>query len=138
VEPLPVQLRPKELSPELRAHLWAVLYDKLKLGGYYAPIWVDILRLVHVSRNHRAVDEFEPAFTVQELKRTIFADDYVAVLGLVQWILRLNICPKDLHGRIQGVLTHWRAAYRLADGDTLVPFGSAAEGQAIERAFADL
>jgi hypothetical protein len=45
VEPLPAQLGPKELSPELRAHLWAVLYDKLKLGSYYAPIWVDISAL---------------------------------------------------------------------------------------------
>jgi hypothetical protein len=65
--PLPSQLKLKEISQELRARLWNVIYTHLhgvtaypSMGrSYFRSPWVDILRHMHVHRDHAMADDFE-------------------------------------------------------------------------------
>lgn len=65
VEPLPSQLKLKELSPKLRALLWATIHADLvqsKLSSfpddYINQAWQDILFDEHVERQFRMADDF--------------------------------------------------------------------------------
>src|ERR1700730_2385651 len=67
VEPLPTQLRLKEMSNEMRALLWEVIYSSIcqswrrqgnrDPGSLVAP-WDRIFYDKHVFRDHRPADEF--------------------------------------------------------------------------------
>jgi hypothetical protein len=148
-EPLPSQLKLKELSPELRALLWQAIYYsfercRLPAGGRGARSefigeWHNIFYTMHVEREHRMADEFVSDFEMLlgKTKTTIQQGDYLAVFGWIQYALRLNP-PNGFADAIQGALIRARAAYRVVDGDTFVPIGSEAESQTIVRTFADL
>ena len=66
VEPLPTQLKPKELTPALRAGLWHVLHQHLARARQFnenAPPtlrdqWLQMLYDRHVWKLHRPADEF--------------------------------------------------------------------------------
>ena len=94
---------------------------------------------MHIQREHEAADEFRNDFhqLVQKTKIVIMRGDYVAVFGWIQYVLR-KASPGNLTEEIQAALEAGKAAYRLVDGDTIVPLGSEAEGDTIERAFVDL
>ncbi|MGA8170597.1 MAG: hypothetical protein WB816_07170, partial [Methylocystis sp.] len=67
VEPLPVQLLPKELTKQLRALLWALVYDSMKENLKYDHIydpWRSILYTYHVKREHLLADEFDNSFKI--------------------------------------------------------------------------
>lgn len=149
LEPLPRQLALKEISQELRAALWAVIYDSM-LGGSerdeiwgthtFGREWSSVLLRMHVYRDHLMVDtfvnEFEPG--ARRLKDTISRGVYHQVFSLVQWLLQQPervVQPE----RIRNALKLSRAAYRLLDdGCTIVPVASEEEGQAVQKAFADV
>jgi hypothetical protein len=61
-EPLPRQLQPKEVSAELRAVLWKVMYESLYPSEQYdlltAP-WDTILEDEWVLHQHRMIDEYD-------------------------------------------------------------------------------
>src|ERR1700733_11463530 len=94
-EPLPSQLKPKELSPRLRAFLWEVIYSTLKQAHYedsdelYEP-WETIFYTLHIERSHKPADEFENSFyeLVGDTKSTIMTGDYLEVFGWIQSVLR--------------------------------------------------
>jgi hypothetical protein len=145
-EALPAQLKPKEISPRLRALLWEAIYLSLERshisvhrGSEFLEPWANIFYVLHVDREHGMVDEFQNDFhrLAQKTKTTIATGNYVQVFGWIQYVLRHG-APGDFAERIQDALTGARAAYRVVDGDTIAPFGSEAEAQTIERAFADL
>jgi hypothetical protein len=103
VEPLPSQLKLKELSQQLRSALWRVVYDHLcearedgPMGNARVSIpWSTILREMHTFRYHRMDDEFTYAFkvVVRETKALFVKGDYVEVFGWLQWVLRRQACP---------------------------------------------
>jgi hypothetical protein len=147
--PLPSQLKLKEISQELRATLWSVIYRHLddarkysKMGGEpcFDERWSNILRFMHLHRDHKMVDEFtnNPRKIIPEVKQIITKGDYVAVFGWLQFLLRLRICPHNLPEQIDRTLRHGHAAYRVLEGHTIVPIGSEAELETLKRAFADL
>lgn len=148
--PVPVQLQLKEVSPELRALLWNRFYRRLnaatksdvmgEVPSWLENPWQQILRDMHVYRDHQMVDDFNNRSSVQiERVRSIFEKgDYLAVFGTIQWILRHPACPSDLSDEISSVLKYCRAAYGIVDKNTIVPHASEAERQTVERAFADL
>lgn len=143
-EPLPTQLKLKELSPLLRSALWAAVYEDM-LGAQYqgelSPEWRALTYDWHVYRKHRAVDDYLPRFKdwADEFKTIILSGSYTDVFGLLQWFLRHPACPPtSLPLRIPVALKTGRAAYRVVDGDTIAPFGSEAELETVKRAFADL
>jgi hypothetical protein len=75
-EPLPSQLKLKEVSPELRALLWGIFhrllvdarerYPRDTLDGEFVQVLYDW----HVGRCFRAADEFKPSYEywAEELK----------------------------------------------------------------------
>jgi hypothetical protein len=147
--PLPSQLKLKEISQELRATLWGVIYDHLseatrtsQMFGepYLGPPWEGILRYMHVARDHAMADEFEndASKLILKVKQVFEKGDYVAIFGWLQKVLRLNICPRRLVDDIERALRNGRAAYRVLDRDTIVPIGSDAELATLKKAFADL
>ena len=66
-EPLPSQLKLKEISRQLRASRWNVIHTHLedarntreRGSPYFSPPWEGILRYIHIHRDHGMVDEFE-------------------------------------------------------------------------------
>jgi hypothetical protein len=142
-EPLPRQLRPKELPKSLRAGLWLAIYESLEQhtdrSEFMSP-WGDIFRVMHVARDHEMIDDFvnDVQSLVHKTRAVFETGNYVAVFDWIQWVLRCGLAPSHLAKDIDFVLTAERAAYRIVDGDTIVPIGSEAELVTIEQAFADL
>jgi hypothetical protein len=89
VEPLPMQLKLKELSPAIRAALWSFIHGSISqhVGqtGYGTPEvqepWRSILRYRHVYRLHEPVDEFkeDPRTIMAELKSLVMNGDYAVL-----------------------------------------------------------
>jgi hypothetical protein len=153
VEPLPRQLRLKQLSKELRAKLWFVVHESLdehafrsvdaagfRGGVIFREPWDEIFRVMHVDRDHNMIDDFKNdfRFLLEKTRVVLETGDYVALFGWIQWVLRHPRCPPDLAENIDFVLKHSRAAYRVVDGNTIIPIGSEAELATIEQAFADV
>jgi AbiJ N-terminal domain 4 len=145
-EPLPRQLKRKELPKALRAALWWVVHDNLERhivrvdGLFFTGPWDDIFRVMHVTRDHQMIDDFEEDASplIAKTREVFERGDYVAVFGWIQWVLRCRPAPRELAEDINIVLTRERAAYRIIDGDTIVPIGYEAELATIKRAFADV
>jgi hypothetical protein len=146
--PLPSQLKLKEISQQLRATLWNVIYQHMKVstdyssmgGSYFVSPWEGILRYLHVHRDYAMVDEFEndPDKLIPEIKDIFVNGNYVEMFGWLQSLLRLKTCPGNLPAEIDRALRNGHAAYRVLEGQTIVPIGSDAELETLKRAFADL
>jgi hypothetical protein len=99
---LPTQLKLKDLSKQLRALLWRVVYNSL-LGtrgihaGQYilGDPWDQILSAMHTERYHRMADEFSDDlnFHVSMLKLIFENGNYLEVFGWLQWVLRRDDKP---------------------------------------------
>jgi hypothetical protein len=148
VEPLPSQLRLKEMSPEMRALLWEVIYNNIlgswnwdPMGGanLYPP-WDRILYHKHVFRDHQPADEFrnDAPRLVKELKPIFFNGDYSKALGFLQWVIRHPNCPHGFVDQVETALCESRAAYSVLERYTIMPVGSEADRETLERAFADV
>ena len=151
VEPLPEQLKLRELSQQLRARLWQAIYlsisENVDMGSeiFNEPEavtsnWLQILYDKHVSREHKMADEFDnrPSAVLPSLKLIFSKGDYAQVFGFVQWVLRHPSCPYALSSAIDGALEDSRAAYRVVDEDTIVPIASDEELDSLKRAFDDV
>ncbi|WDA11659.1 hypothetical protein [Paracoccus marcusii] len=146
--PLPRQLRPKELTAELRSLVWATLYEtigKHDVGHVYPDLrimdpWHSIMRRHHVFRLHLPSDEYDPSFdkNMTILKRIIFQGDYLKFFGFLEWLLRLDIGHADMSQRIDHALIYAKAAYRVVDNDTIAPYASEQEAVALEAALHDI
>jgi hypothetical protein len=147
-EPLPAQLKLKEVSQELRALLWAVFLNVLRetsVGDTFDQLdvqepFLSLLRDWHVKRCFKAADEFTSSFEywLEELKGVFMEGDYLKIFGFVQWALRHGDKPYRLEIEVDDALRESRAAYALFDNDTIIPIGSDAELGALARAFADV
>jgi hypothetical protein len=147
VEPLPTQLKLKELSPAIRAALWDLTFqsitdhplDRGQWGTFVEDPWRSILHYRHVYRLHRPTDEFNAEYknVVAELKHLFIDSDYTQVLGFCQMVMRHGKCPYKFTEGVEAALRWGRAAYRVLD-KTIVPIGSEAELDTLRQAFADL
>ena len=149
VDPLPTQLQLKELSPALRALLWAVVLESLQAAarhdgntfGIFVVVdpWLTIMRDYHIHRKHRMLDEFTSQYTHAEsdLKTIFVGYGYAQVFGFLQYVIRHPKCPRGFADAVENALRSARAAYRVVD-KTIFPIGSEDEKKTIERAFADL
>lgn len=147
VEPLPEQLKLKEISEKLRAVLWSIVHDSMEksleysMSGtpYIKEPWLTVLRRKHVLIDHRMSDEFTNKFaSLKNEIKSVFMGDYVSVFGFIEWLLRQ---PEDTIDwrHIETSLVHCRAAYRLLDDHrTLVPISSDTDLATVNTAFADL
>jgi hypothetical protein len=151
VEPLPEQLKLRELSPQLRARLWQVFFLSINENvnpGHSAFLepatifgdWQQIFYDKHVLRDDKMVDEFNNLYDViiAQMKVLFSKGNYVQVLGLTQWVLRHPSCPYGLAAAVDRALEDSHAAYRVVDGDTIAPIASEEELNGLKRAFADV
>lgn len=142
--PLPSQLEPKELSRELRALLFDVIYTSLSTYsngiGQLADPWYGIAYRLHVRYLYQPSNSFrkDTVHTSSLMKRICFEGDYIQVFDIIQQILRDEDVPDGFAEEIDAVLEISRAAYRVFDSDTIVPVASDAEAENLRRALADL
>jgi len=149
-EPLPSQLKFKEVSPELRARLWRIFHQWLSMTTindsvipgrrYLEGPFVQLLYDWHVTRSFKAADEFSnsTAYWTSELKSMFMGGDYIKIFSFVQWVLRHNAKPRRLEIEVEDAFRASRAAYAVFDNDTIIPIGSDAEHETLARAFADV
>lgn len=142
-EPLPSQLRLKEITPALSARLWAIVYEFMvgsSDGSFIVDTWRQILLDYHVNRLHKPADEFADYLSIQckLIKPAILSRDYIRLLGFIQFALRHKDVDYYFSPRIDQALKISCAAYSVLDGKTIVPIGSEAELKNLKRALDDL
>lgn len=148
IEPLPSQLKLREVSPKLRAFLWDRIHSYLadatersEYGSSYLDKpWSMILKEEHVYRRHRMADDFKNnAKGLIKETRDIFENgDYVAIFGWLEFVLKHPACPSKVANEIDASLRFCRAAYRVVEHRVICPIASDTEHASIVRAFADL
>ncbi len=147
-EPLPSQLALKQLSKQLRASLWHVVYKSFEqssvyptTGGpcYFREPWSNILYAMHVFRDGGMADDFDNDFAglVGKTRLIFEKGDYLAVFGWLQWVLQRRP-PPMFSEQVDRVLTNARAAYRVVDRQIIMPITSETEQETVQRAFDDL
>lgn len=143
-EPLPAQLNLGEISKELRARLWKVLYNSIRgqidHHNELFSSWFVVLHDFYVERKFMMADEISANgdWNLSQIKRIISSGDYVAVFGFLQFVIRHENCPYEFADRIEAELQEARAAYRLIGGRTIMPIVSETDQSTIKRALADL
>src|SRR5215469_17820581 len=107
-EPLPSQLKPREISPELRARLWQIFHQRLVDDS---GAFIQVLKDWHVVRSFRPADEFIPKYQscLIQMKPIFMEGDYLQVLGFVQWLLRHPAKPYELEIEVGNALRASRA-----------------------------
>jgi uncharacterized glyoxalase superfamily protein PhnB len=147
--PLPEQLKLKQVSLGLKSYLWRFILESMKgdvdsFGRGYDPLrvegsWCDILYDWHSLECHKPADEFSNYFDELRpyVKSLIYADDYVTVLGFVEYIVRHPECPADFDRVIAAILERNLAAYRLVNR-TIVPITSEANAISISQSLETL
>jgi hypothetical protein len=148
IEPLPSQLKLREVSPKLRAVLWSQIHRYLAKatqeteygGGYLDGPWPTILKDEHVYRQHKMVDDFEnDADGLMMDTRDIFEKgNYVAIFGWLEFVLKHPACPPNVANETDSSLRFCRAAYRVVEKKVICPIASDAEHATVVNAFADL
>ena len=140
--PPPPQLELKKLSKHLRALLWSCIYYDFRScvvinyeGAHLTGHWLAILADLHIQGGGM-IDELSTDVDErsEELKQLIVKGNYIIVLGLIESILRNQHCSLHLRVKLPRALIDGRAAYRVIDGDTIVPITSAEQAEAVSDA----
>jgi len=149
VAELPKPLQLGELSQEVRALMWAVIYDSLKnavkqpYGGgfpWFDFPWGAILEARHVLKLHKAADEYSSQchHHIEPLKELFFNGTYTAVFEFLEFVFENRICPAGLPQAISAALKRGRAAYTVVDNKAVFPTVTPEEGATLEAAFVAL
>jgi hypothetical protein len=143
IEPLPSQLKLREVSPKLRAALWKFIHDHLQdhtLRGDIDTPWSTILKEVHVYHRHRMADDFSnrASILIQETRSLFESGDYAKIFGWLESVLKHPSCPIDFPEELEGILRYGQAAYRVIDEKVICPIASDTEHSTIVQAFANL
>lgn len=143
----PRQLKLREISRELRAKIWSVLFDSLRSSSIrdfdrtrISGEWLNVLFHMHVNIEFKAADEFpnELRYHADRIKQLIWNGNYVDVFDFIEMVLRNYRTNWILSRDVGNALESSRAAYRIVDRDTIVPITSETDLQTFERAVTDL
>jgi hypothetical protein len=143
---LPTQLQLREVSPEVRAKIWAILYASLENSKYYdrgvsssrLRGWEDILRSAWVQLDHKFADEFSthPTKAIPYAKSKMSAD-YAAFLEFLEFIAKHRNCPSSLPDLFNGIFEESGFAYRISEG-TIVPIANEQMAESVISAISQL
>jgi len=75
---------------------------------------------------------------MEKVKDIIKSSVYYGVLGFIQFVLRHPGCPYKFRSDIDVALVIGRAAYRILDGDTVIPITTETDRATLLKAFVDL
>lgn len=136
-EPLPSQLKPKELSAELLARLWDVVHRSLFQHGSPGEPWQSIFKREWIGRRHKFIDEFPHNYGMlfADIKRIFSSNDYIEIFDWIQWIIRDRQVPPSFVRGIETALIECRAGYRLVDNRSLMPIADEMDAAIVEGAF---
>jgi hypothetical protein len=145
IDPLPTQLKRTEVSPELRAVLWNYIHGELDSTAeretfyYLGKPWKNVLKSVHVYRDHRPADEFSTRLkdAMETVKHVFTTGDYAKLYGWLQFVLQQRP-TQEFAKRIDDILRYCRAPYRVIDQEVICPVGTDTEAETITKAFVDL
>ncbi len=147
IEPLPSQLKLRDVSPKLRAILWHEIHSYLSDAvesvygeSYLDKPWSTILKDEHIYRRHRMADDFEsdPAKLIRETRGVFEIGNFASIFGWLEFVLKHPACPPGFARDIDGTLRHCQAAYRVVEQTVICPIASDTEHSTIIQAFADL
>lgn len=146
-EPLPTQLKVGEVSGELRAKLWRIIYlylDEDRTSFDYFPDtiggkWEVVLQSWHVDAQHKLYDEFDDHLdvVVDWVKKIIQHGTYIEVFHFLQFVIRHSKCPSNFARYIDDALTDCRAGYRVIE-KTIMPISEPEEVSALQRDLAEV
>ncbi|KQX21781.1 MULTISPECIES: hypothetical protein [Ensifer] len=139
IDPLPSQLRLGELSAAAKARLWAIFHGQIDrsttdYGRRVGDPVLSIARRHWVQAQHRMVDEFDyRTSSVTENWKAYFHRDtrYDICLGFVQWMLRA-FKSNQLGQSVTNALADTHVAYRVINGDTIMPVASQQEAEIVK------
>lgn len=148
VEPLPTQMKLREISPALSSRLWMVIHASLEKATKYStmggPPWLDekwssIIFDWHTLVEHKYADELSKSVkdSIARVKALVTSANYVDVFNFVEFLAKHRSAPYQICEKIDWALRSSHAAYRLIDR-VIVPITSQADAQAVIRAFVDL
>jgi len=146
VAPLPRQLELGEISNELRAIVWHIfdVHIEAKSSSMGGASWIDdpwksILREKWVFRDHR-LEPYSSRYKdrMADLKKVVEYGDYGQFLGLLEWILRRQACPKKFRDHVTWALVKAKSAYRVIDGDTILAISDEAEAETMNKVLGEL
>lgn len=150
--PLPTQLDRKTIPSELRARVWAIVYegimhDRFREGvrvGHYSyrlnVPWHKFWQEKRVKFDHKMIADssYNVEMFIDDLKKSFSSEDYIVFYGIIQFMLRSYNIKSEIKEQIETTITDCLSPYRVVGGDTLVPFGSAEELEAFQNAGATL
>ena len=148
VDPLPSQLKLRELSPALISRLWIVIHGSLEeatehstMGGtpWLNDQWRAILFDWHTLVEHKYADEFsrDSRELIGRVKEIITSGNYVDVFNFVEFLAKHRSAPYQIREKLGRAFTSAHAAYRLID-KVIVPTTSEADALTIIQALDDL
>lgn len=138
LEPLPSQLKLKEISPIIKARFWDSIYAKIEKYqeyGYVSGPLKAVARAYAIERLNLLMDEWDgkPKTLAAYWKLHFLPQaSYVDTLGFIEWYAR-RIDEIATDRFINNVLIHERAAYRFIDR-SIVALASPEEGETILKA----
>ena len=143
--PMPQQMMRHEVTRGLRVKLFTTLRDAIPVRDFnysmvVAEPWATILYDLHVEHFELMPDEWDDRWTLVEdaLKRVFVDGTAEEIFGLLEFLLRHQGCPKRFAPAINSALESTQAAFRIVDGDTLVPYSSEEETATVVAAISDL
>ncbi len=143
---LPRQLRRDEMPKSLRAKLFDAInrtveyrMEKQKLSHYLPTGWDNAFRTLWVDR----LGDLSPAFDISKqrnftrLQQLFSESKHYEVYGIVQQLIR-SARDTAFTARVERILAEEHSAFRLVDGDTLVPFASERDAETVLNSLSDM
>lgn len=143
-EPLPSQLAIGVVSPSLRAKIWNEVHNYLKLhsaaSGRLMGAGNALFQDFHVNYQFGYADEYDSRGyqLTQRLKPAFTTERPTKILDATQWMLRHQHISPQFKARITAALVETRSAYRVVNGDTLMPIASEQDATTVVTAFKSL
>jgi hypothetical protein len=139
---MPRQLRTDELTKEIRAKLWAVVYswlDSETRYGYLVDDGLGFARGWHVFGDHKPLDEFHTHLSEfsASLKSKFFAADFTPLFDFIEFALTSGLFPRERKAMLAEIFEECRAGWRI-HGEQFVPFGSEEEAAAIATSLTEI
>ncbi|MBO9134195.1 hypothetical protein J5289_03585 [Rhizobium sp. B230/85] len=146
---LPRQLALGEVDRAVKAGLWFVVADFIEAcsfrgdyGGHYLGDQLAAIAKRHfVTEQNGYIDEFKdtPKDVLLSWK-FYFREEatYGETLGFTEWLVRADNGRTNIGEAVERVLVETRCAYRLVDGDTIMPVSSEEEAATFRQALGTL